>query len=543
MRKSLRALGVTAALGVLLVAAQPALAQQAPPQPPFEVPAEFAAQRMQWAPCFPSELPPDLPPGSERLQCGAMTAPMDWHDPDNGKEISIAVTRLSPADGPRDHALFTNPGGPGGAGLGMPLAMLNMGIPEVMNAFDVYGIDVRGTGGSSTVSCGPMDAVAGVDVKDRSPESIKVLMGVNRQLAADCQEHSGELGRYITTEQTVADFDLLRQVEQREKINWYGVSGGTWLGAYLATYFPQSVDKVVLDSNTEFTGSWQEVFGWQPMAFERRWREDVLPWLAAHDADYHLGTDPQQVQATVDELRAALKADPLPSPDGPPVDHNALDAVVIQSMYSKFSFPKLGATLAALREGSGEAAPVLAQARARVMPMQAADPADSQTATFYSIRCNDTKFRGSPESVVAQSGAEGRLFPTMGYYTIVQPCLFWERPDVNLPKPTGKGLPPVLMLQSENDPATAWEGAELAHRKFQGSRMITVRGEGDHGVFGIGNACVDDATTAYLLDGVVPGRDLTCQGVPAPEPAGMRSLESSGRSLLDELDRLSDVLG
>ncbi|WP_010313008.1 hypothetical protein [Saccharopolyspora spinosa] len=61
-------------------------------------------------------------------------------------------------------------------------------------------------------------------------------------------------------------------------------------------------------------------------SFERRWRDDVLPSLAAHGANYHLGTGPRQIQSTVDQLRADLKANPLPTPDGPPVDHNALDA-------------------------------------------------------------------------------------------------------------------------------------------------------------------------------------------------------------------------
>ncbi|GAA0507310.1 peptidase [Saccharopolyspora subtropica] len=540
MGSARRALGVTAALGALLATAQPALAQ--PTAPMFEVPAKFAEQRIQWAPCFAGELPPELPPGSERLQCGTFTAPLDWHNPDNGKEISIAVSRLTPADGPTGRALFTNPGGPGGAGLEMPLALLTMNRPELPANFDIYGIDVRGTGRSSTVSCGPQEQDSSLDPRDRDPHTIQAFLDLTQRFVAACQQHSGELGRHVTTEQTVADLDLLRRIEGHQKINWYGVSGGTWLGAYLATAFPESVDKVVLDSNAQFTGSWQQVFGWQPMAFQRRWREDVLPWLAAHDGTYHLGADPRQVQDTVDGLRARLKAHPLPVPDGPPVDHNAFDGLLLQSMYSKFAFPQLGATLAALRDGTGEAAPVLAAARARTMPMLA-DPLDSQTATLYSIRCNDTPFRGSPASVVVQSGVEGRLYPLYGYHSIAQPCVFWDRPPVRLPKPTGRGVPPVLMLQSENDPATAFEGAWIAHQEFQGSRMVTVRNEGDHGVFGTGNACVDDVVSAYLVDGRVPRADVTCEGIPAPEPAGVRGATAGGHSLLDVLDELADLLG
>ncbi|MER7077524.1 TAP-like protein [Saccharopolyspora kobensis] len=542
MRSATRALGVTAVLGALLATGQPAMAK--PGAPTFDVPAKFAEQDIQWAPCFEGELPPELPPGSERLQCGTLTTPMNWHDPDNGKEISIAVSRLSPEGGPAGRALFTNPGGPGGAGLSMPLAMLNYGSDALPNNFDVYGIDVRGTGASSTVSCGPAeDAWQGLDSRDRDPASIRAIMDVTREFAAACQQRSGELGRYVTTEQTVADLDLLRLVEGHDKINWYGVSGGTWLGAYLATYFPDSVDKVVLDSNTEFTGSWQQVFSWQPMAFERRWREDLRPWLAAHDETYRLGTTPEQVQATVDGLRAELKANPLPVPDGLPIDHNVLDSLLLQSMYSKYAFPAVGQTLADLRAGTGseQAVAALAAVRDRNMPMLA-DPQDSMVATLYSIRCNDTAFRGSPGSVVARSGVEGKRYPFYGYYTISQPCVFWDRPEVDLQKPTGKGLPPVLMLQSENDPATALEGAEIAHRKFQGSRMITVRDEGDHGVYGAGNACVDNAVDAYLIDGTVPA-DMTCDGMPLPDPAVSTFATTNNSTLLDRLDAIDRALG
>ncbi|WP_432142379.1 alpha/beta hydrolase [Streptomyces sp. bgisy084] len=41
---------------------------------------------------------------------------------------------------------------------------------------------------------------------------------------------------------------------------------------------------------------------------------------------------------------------------------------------------------------------------------------------------------------------------------------------------TGKGLPTTLMLNSEHDPATYYEGALAAHRALRGSRLFTVTG-------------------------------------------------------------------
>ncbi|GAA4611042.1 alpha/beta hydrolase [Saccharopolyspora hordei] len=537
MRRPARAWSVTAALGVVLATGQPATAEPAAPTP--EVPARFAEQDVQWVPCFDGELPPDLPPGSERLECGTLTAPMDWHDPDNGEEISIAVSRLSPETGPAGRALFTNPGGPGGAGLGMPLALLD-GSSDLPAHFDVYGIDVRGTGASSTVSCGQdQEPPERSDFRDRSPQNIARLLRMSQDFAEACQRHSGELGRFVTTEQTVADLDLLRRVEGHDRVSWYGISAGTWLGAHFATAFPDSVDKVVLDSNVEFTGTWQDVFAWQPMAFERRWREDLRPWLAAHDATYHLGGTAEAVQATVDGLRAALAEEPLPVPDGPPIGPTELDALLLQTMYSKQLFPVLGDALVELRAGTGDGRAVAALS-SRSTPVST-DPQDSMDATLYSIRCNDTEFRGDPVSVVVDSEVQGAKYPLYGYYAIFQPCVFWDRPQVDLPQPTGEGLPPVLMVQSENDPATAREGAELAHQRFRGSRLVTVRGEGDHGVYGAGNACVDDVVEAYLVDGRVPA-DMTCEGLPLPEPGASALASTTGGTLLDRLDALRHAL-
>ncbi|GAA2816144.1 alpha/beta hydrolase [Saccharopolyspora taberi] len=537
MRRLVTGVAVAAAL---VSTAQPVLAE------PQAAPSGYTDQEIRWKPCFPpgQPLPPELPPGSERLECGTLTAPQDWKNPGQGKDITISVTRLSPESGPTGRALFTNPGGPGGAGMAMPAAMLGWNRPKLMDNFDVYGIDVRGTGRSSTVSCGPQAPNSPLDPRDRSAESIRAQLAAVEEFAAACQEHSGELGRYVTTEQTVADLDLLRQVEGHEKVSWYGISGGTWLGAYYATYFPKTVDRFVLDSNTQFTGSWQEVFGWQPMAFERRWREDLRPWLAANDGSYHLGATPEAVQATVDELRAKLKANPIPPevPGGPATDHNALDAMLLYSMYSKATFPQLGQTMAALRDGAtGAAARSLSQAAARQLPMQQTPPAESMAGTLYSIRCNDTEFRGGPEFLERNSGVQGALFPFYGYHSIFQPCAYWnDRPDVQLREPTGEGLPPVLMLQSENDPATAVEGARIAHEQFAGSRLVTVADEGDHGLYGQGNACVDDLVESYLVDGVVPERDVTCRGLPLPGP---QQAAVARPSLFEALEDLADALG
>jgi hypothetical protein len=78
----------------------------------------------------------------------------------------------------------------------------------------------------------------------------------------------------------------------------------------------------------------------------------------------------------------------------------------------------------------------------------------------------------------------------------------------------------VLMVQSVRDPATPLEGAQRAHRNFKNSVLLTVEDEGDHGIYGFNNKCVNDVVERYLVDGIPPAKDLSCPGIPLPEPGG-----------------------
>lgn len=454
-------------------------------------------QTIDWAPCA------DI----EGLECGSFTAPVDWRTPGDGRSITIAVSRL-PRTGEARGSVLTNPGGPGGAGRTLPLLLANR--TKLVDAMEVIGIDVRGTGASTNITCGGFDFLSVTDARDRSPANTKLIYDAAELQATACQTRSGEFGKVVNTEQTVRDLDLLRHLLGRDKVSWIGYSGGTWMGAYYATYFPDRVDKFVLDSNTDFTSTFQDIFDNFGYAFERRFRVDFLPWVARYDGLYHLGTTAEQVRQAYENTRAKLAANPLPLPDGTAVDGSLLDLVLIQGQYNKLLFPDTAQTLSALAQATAVGA--------QAAPPLAARYPDASNATLYAITCNDTKFRHNRTTMALEAERLGRQYPLFGYYQLLAPCAFWDRPALNLKKPTGKGVPPVLMVQSVRDAATPIEGAQRAHRNFAGSRLLTVLDEGDHGIYGLGNACVDDVVEAFIVDGVVPPVDSTCPGLPLPDP-------------------------
>ncbi|MET1072764.1 MAG: alpha/beta hydrolase [Umezawaea sp.] len=518
-------MAVIALIGALLGGGLPAQAQEA------GVPDRYLDQRIEWTPCFDPANPPEgLPPGGERLECGTYQAPRDWHRTGARTDITIAVSRLRPVSGEARGSVLTNPGGPGAPGRTMPLMFL--GQPKLLASMEVIGIDVRGTGESANVTCGGYDWLLLADPRDRSRENLKQLNDNAEQQARACQTSSGELGKVVNTEQTVRDLDLLRHLLGRDRINWVGYSGGSWMGAYYATYFPKRVDRIVIDSNAEFTSSFQQVFESFGYAFERRFRTDFLPWVAKHDQLYHLGTTGEAVRRSYEHTRAALAANPLPLGDGSQLTAMRFDLFLVRVQYSKNSFQTGAEQFSAIRQLVDQEGLTTSAAALGRFP-------DAPNGTLHSVVCNDTPFRGGREYPAAESGRQGALYPLVGYYPLAAPCAFWHRPPLRLKTPTGRGVPPILMVQSVRDPATPLEGARRAHEEFAGSRLLTVTDEGDHGIYAFGNTCVDNVVESFIVDGVVPPRDLTCAGVPIPEPTAAPTARSVG----DPLQEYAHLLG
>ncbi len=531
---------------------------------PHPVASKYLRQRPVWKQCGDKEL---------RTYCAKITAPRDWANQYSGNDIEIAVSKVAPAKGRPSRVVFGNPGGPGGAGLGMAPYLASQ-APLAKDHLAV-GFDPRGTGDSTNVTCEGAPGYT-MDARDRDPWNLDLIAEASQLSQPYCDRQSRGLLPYVTTAQTVQDMDLIRQLLGFDKIDYVGYSGGTWLGAYYQTYFPGHVGRFVLDSNTDFTQPWIDTFVAQPEAFERRFREDFATWAAKYDGMLKLGASPRNVIRTYERLRAALKRQPaveefLEASVKISYDQNTLDEIVAGDMYTKKDFYSLALDMAFLRDLSkaqSKGGPQAAQRKVDALPparqhelvrratrdtiglrplgrivgvpdnppvgqdravqrdsMRSATSRrplgdDAEQATFTAVTCNDTPWPQGRVYGDLLSGRLGPRYPLLGWGMNENPCFYWDRPHLTMPQPTGDGLPTTLMVQAAHDPATNYSLAVSAHRRYAGSRLLTVTREGDHGIYGGVNKCADKIINTFLTTGKAPAEDTSCagEGIPAPSP-------------------------
>ncbi|MEV0699571.1 alpha/beta hydrolase [Saccharopolyspora sp. NPDC050389] len=462
---------------------------------------------LSWGPC-----PADVAkPG---LECATLDVPLDYRDPD-GQTITIAVSRLASTNPEkRRGVLLTNTGGPGGAGLDFPALLRDGGMPQdVLDSYDVIGIDPRGVGHSTPVTCDltlaehptniPMFARNAADVEDEA----KRVAGVAEKCGSSA---TAPLLPHITTANTARDMDRIREALGESKVSYFGISYGTYLGSVYTTMFPHRSDRFLVDSATG-PGGWDaslaRMFG---QGFEGRF-PDFAEFAAARP-EYGLGETPEQVTAKYFELAARLDA--TPSPDG--YNGQAFRFVTFSSLYYDRNLPQLAETWRALDTGNPVPVP---ESGAGEQPSAATGvPADNYLASQLHVICNDSDW---PEDVrtyqrnVAIDGFRRPMFGAAG--ANITPCAFWPSEPVEPPvEITDEGPSNVLILQNLRDPATPLAGARELRKAFGNrARMVTADQGGHLAYLVMGNQCANDIATKFLVTGERPQHDLACGAEPA----------------------------
>ncbi|MDO5626837.1 MAG: alpha/beta hydrolase [Mobilicoccus sp.] len=446
----------------------------------------------------------------EKVECATVRTPLAWRDLSKGS-MDLHISRVA-ATGRGARTLFVNPGGPGGAAGPMTLSVAAL-KPALKSTHHIVGVDPRGTGGSTPLECMP-ETLGVADSRDLSTTTRNASRASMKAFVDACVKKHGRYLQHITTYDTVSDHDLVRQllVGRTTKVDWFGVSGGSWMGAWYAQYYPHSLERVVLDANTEFTTDWRSSFAGFPMGFQRRFEGQFLPWMGRQHATFGGGSTVTQTRRAYERVRAAAAAGRVTG-----LRADDVDGILMLLMYEDATLPYaaqfIAGTDAALRASSGAVEPALPEEL--LASLGGGDPSFLTVRT--AIICNDTAFDRRTSSLEREFRENIRRFPLAagGHDLVIGPCASWPYKPQPAPRIGTRG-PMKLMVQTQYDPATPIEGARRAHRADPRTRLLTVEGQGSHGAYLTENACVDKVVTNYLTKGTMPRRDTSCAGVPLP---------------------------
>jgi pimeloyl-ACP methyl ester carboxylesterase len=513
--------------------------------PPADPMLEFTGQTLTWTACD-SDLIDDAgfdlskhPEIAKQVECAKLKAPVNYDSPSKGSLV-VAFQRFKATAGKEGiEPLFLNPGGPGGDGLRlgslfgtlafiapdiMPPALGNK-MHQLLDRYDIVGFSPRGVTSSTPLIC-------------ESPEFASVDDDRTAKIVADaCQRNA--IAPYITTDYTVRDLDLFREVMHKQnaknynKANFIGVSYGTVLAAHYATKYPEKTGQFVLDGVVGMAknsdGKLQSKAESQEDQFNKTLALQISPFLARNATLFDFGMKPE-------DFFAKVIADKNIAPN--------LMGLIFNLTYGHSGVTYSGSIGLAYKEYKTIVSDSLFQNKgildwSKQQKREYEDRSEIVVAKYRKINSNlfsimpfileelpywalktdylgNFKFSNSLSVNIAINCNEG-IFPN-------SICKYWPVP-ANLQRPViTDAVPGMLMTQSEFDVATPFSGALKTLDLYKSSKMVVVDNENTHGVLfysaseGLNNCTLSTALEFLVNKNLPTGRISACQAAAyAPE--------------------------
>ncbi|MER7757845.1 alpha/beta hydrolase [Kitasatospora sp. NPDC097643] len=464
----------------------------------------FYGQQLAWTPC-----PDD--PETEKVdesvvQCATLKVPLDYAAPATDT-LDVAVVRYPAAHADqRIGSLLLNPGGPGGSGVGMVKYNPTRWDGTLHDRFDLVGFDPRGTAGTSPVNCLPDQARDGWVTTDEPGADH------GKQLADACQAKYAKLLPHLSTRDTARDMDVLRAAVGDQKLNYLGMSYGTYLGSLYAEEFPDRVGRLVLDGATSPSFSLVQHNIEQQAGFERALKAFAADCVGKNPCP--LGSDPDHAAEKLAGFLDGLKDKPLTTAKGRTVTANAAWTGVLSRLYGgEKAWTDLRNVLAwAMLRGKGDYLLDLADGyNGRDDKGHYGASADAYTAIHCADGATDApageQLQAAYTDLAAKAPLVSKHDPTLALFD--PDCRIWpfratEKPHVIKSTATA----PILVVGTTGDPATPYAWAEKLTAELGNAVLLTRDGEG-HTAYGA-SSCIRGDVDAFLVGGTVPAAGTHC---------------------------------
>ncbi|MGN9785886.1 alpha/beta fold hydrolase [Nonomuraea sp. ZG12] len=466
-----------------------------PAAQPTSTPAAQSAGTVAWSTCTGltgADGKPVTP--DPAVECGKVAVPLDYAKP-AGETIDLALIRVK-ATGERLGSLVFNFGGPGGSGVDT-LVLAHRAFASLGTRYDLVSFDPRGVDRSAGVACG--------GEIDKLLESAVAADGdrLAKEFAAACEKDSGKVLPHVGTVNAAQDLDRIRAAVGDEKLNYFGLSYGTHLGAVYATKFPQNVGRFVLDSAYDPAVTFEERAVIQATGFAQAF-DAFSESCIAQGCD--LGKTGDEVEGTVEKLLNGLKDKPLKVGDRE-LTYGLAQLSIITPLYAKATWPMLEQGAAAAIKGDGAMLLSLADSYTGRKP----DGTYSTMMTsLQAITCVDSTERPTEAETAEINEKVRKVFPILAADGSGAACAHWPAEGSDEAKKIdATGSAPIMVIGGKGDPATPYQWAVSLNEKLKTGVLVTYEGEG-HGAYLSGSSCVMRTVDTYLLNGKLPAADTSC---------------------------------
>ncbi|SDJ50136.1 Pimeloyl-ACP methyl ester carboxylesterase [Ferrimonas sediminum] len=189
------------------------------------------ARAASLSPCYLNGL-------SEQVECGVLSVPEDYNEPDKTRIpihfARIAAIKSSPGKAP----LLVITGGPGQSALD-DADLFEQVFARIRQSRDLILIDQRGTGRSNPLLCDEDTSVAPLAQDDSKLDLAALIQQCLSQQQADVSQYHSR--------HALEDFELVRQALGITRWHLYGISYGTRMAQLYMRHHPDALETVTLD--------------------------------------------------------------------------------------------------------------------------------------------------------------------------------------------------------------------------------------------------------------------------------------------------------
>ncbi|KAK0187550.1 Alpha/Beta hydrolase protein, partial [Armillaria mellea] len=440
-------------------------------------------------------------------QCTRFQVPIDYSN-EGGDQAALAVIKLS-AQSETEYkgVVLINPGGPGGSGVSA-LTILGQQLASIIgNQYDIISFDPRGVGNSTPRAEFFLSKeehyqwLASTNhwayTVNATSDQIPHLWASAQVIAELAKERDNGILNYISTDNVARDMLQISEAAGQEKLQYWGFSYGTVLGATFASMFPDKIERMILDGVLDMDGY-----------YSGDWRNEI------------------EISNKLDSLYESLLTNPVPVLSLPfygVVDYTALRTAIGSSMYQPYTlFSILAEGLASLAAGNGSI----------IYEMQATayDPSpayDNSWEVEIAVTCSDALNNTDSVADLYAYWDTIKGLSIAADFLLEQriQCSGWKfhREGRFMGPVGGNTSHPVLLIGNTGGKAKKTSTA------FPGSVVLTQNSSG-HTSISASSECTHSYVQAYFQNGTLPNDRTVCGVESVMFPTASNATGSQRRS-------------